>query len=79
MLSLMSNDSSQNEDALRQLLAESRAEIGLAVGRKQEKATAMLFAARVEQICLKGLGGNHDNLFRDDRERQARRRGARRS
>jgi len=44
------------EDALRQLLDESQAQIDLAVERKQEKATAMLFAARVEQICLKGLG-----------------------
>jgi hypothetical protein len=43
------------EDTLRQLLDESQTQIDLAVERKQEKATAMLFAARVEQICLKGL------------------------
>jgi len=44
------------EDALRQLLDESQTQIDLAVERKQEKATAMLFAARTKEICLKGLG-----------------------
>jgi len=44
------------EQALRQLLDESQTQIDLAVERKQEKATAMLFAARTKEICLKGLG-----------------------
>jgi hypothetical protein len=44
------------EQALRQLLDESQTQIDLAVKRKQEKATAMLFAARTKEICLKGLG-----------------------
>ncbi len=48
---------SATETALRQILDESRDAIDFAVEHKLEKASAMLFAARVEQICLKGLGG----------------------
>jgi hypothetical protein len=50
----MSDDNSKT--ALRQLLSEAQVQLDFAKEHGKEAATAMLFAARTKEICLKGLG-----------------------